>query len=106
MHVERTSNDGRKRPLDYFLFRGVFPGGTPLARALLLPNVPLEIGKEAVVLKLSRMARFLINKVTGGGGGVHDLAAYLLIQNRECGTRLFARLGAQGVVDFDRGFPG
>ncbi len=89
--------------------------------------------RERVVLELSRIARFLVCKVTGGGGR-HDLAFYLRAQADECGkaaggrihlqkkqrqpeiasvlnlsrehvTRLFAKLKAEGAVDFNRGFP-
>ena len=89
--------------------------------------------RERVVRELSRIARFLICKVTGGGGR-RDLALYLRTQAEECGqdagrgirlknkqrqpeiasllqlsrehvTRLFAKLKAEGVVDFNRGFP-
>ena len=40
--------------------------------------------RERVVRELSRMVRFLICKVTGGGGR-HDLALYLRTQAEECG---------------------
>lgn len=89
--------------------------------------------RERVVLELSKIARFLICKVTGGGGR-HDLALYLRTQADKCGqigggkirlqtklrqpeiasllnlsrehvTRLFAKLKAEGAVDFNRGFP-
>ena len=88
--------------------------------------------RERVLRELSRMVRFLICKVTGGGGR-HDLALYLRTQAEECGqdaggrirlrrkqrqpeiasllqlsrehvTRLFAKLKAEGVADFNRGF--
>ena len=93
----------------------------------------VPIFREQVVAELSRIARFLICKVTGGGGR-HDLALYLRTQAEECGrtagakirlqnkqrqpeiasllnlsrehiTRLFAKLKAEGAVDFNRGFP-
>ena len=89
--------------------------------------------REAVVRELSRIARFLICKIAGGGGR-HDLALYLRSQAEACGqpaggqirlrnkqrqpeiasllnlsrehvTRLFAKLKAEGVADFNRGFP-
>ena len=89
--------------------------------------------REAVVRELSRIARFLICKVAGGGGR-HDLALYLRTQADACGqlvggrihlrrqqrqpeiasllnlsrehvTRLFAKFKAEGVADFNRGFP-
>ena len=90
--------------------------------------------REQVIAELSRIARFLICKVTGGGGR-HDLALYLRTQAGQCGqpqaggrirlarkqrqpeiasllnlsrehvTRLFAKFRAEGVVDFNRGFP-
>ena len=89
--------------------------------------------REAVVRELSKIARFLICKVAGGGGR-HDLALYLRSQAEACGqpvgskirlgnkqfqpeiasllnlsrehvTRLFAKLKAEGVADFNRGFP-
>lgn len=89
--------------------------------------------REAVLRELSKIARFLICKVAGGGGR-HDLALYLRSQAEACGqpaggkirlrnkqlqpeiasllnlsrehvTRLFAKLKAEGVVDFNRGFP-
>ena len=89
--------------------------------------------REAVLRDLSKIARFLICKVAGGGGR-HDLALYLRSQAEACGqpvgskirlgnkqfqpeiasllnlsrehvTRLFAKLKAEGVADFNRGFP-
>ena len=89
--------------------------------------------RERVVRELSRITRFLICKVTGGGGR-HDLALYLRSQAEVCGqpagsqirlrnkqrqpeiasllnlsrehiTRLFAKLKAEGVANFNRGFP-
>jgi CRP-like cAMP-binding protein len=89
--------------------------------------------RERVVLELSKIARFLICKVTGGGGR-NDLALYLRTQaeksgkisgdririqeklrqpeiasllnlSREHVTRLFARLKTEGLADFNRGFP-
>ena len=89
--------------------------------------------REAVVRELSRIARFLVCKVTGGGGR-RDLALYLRAQAEICGqaegsrirlcrkqlqpeiasflnlsrehvARLFAKLKAEGVADFNRGFP-
>ena len=89
--------------------------------------------REAVLRELSKIARFLICKVAGGGGR-HDLALYLRAQAEACGqiagsqirlqnkqrqpeiasllnlcrehvTRLFAKLKAEGVADFNRGFP-
>lgn len=89
--------------------------------------------REAVLRELSRIARFLICKIAGGGGR-HDLALYLRSQTEACGqpagsqirlrnkqrqpeiasllnlsrehvTRLFAKLKAEGVADFNRGFP-
>lgn len=89
--------------------------------------------REAVLRELSTIARFLICKVTGGGGR-HDLALYLRAQAEACGrragrrirlqrkqrqpeiasrlnlsrehvTRLFAQLKAEQAVDFNRGFP-
>ncbi len=89
--------------------------------------------RERVVRELSQIARFLICKVTGGGGR-RDLALYLRTQAEACGqpagsgirlknkqrqpeiasllnlsrehvTRLFAKLKAEGVADFNRGFP-
>ena len=97
-------------------------------RFLAVPSV-----REAVVRELSRIARFLICKIAGGGGR-HDLALYLRSQAEACGeiagdkirlrnkqfqpeiasllnlsrehvTRLFAKLKAEGVADFNRGFP-
>ena len=89
--------------------------------------------REAVLRELSKIARFLICKVAGGGGR-HDLALYLRSQAEACGqpagsqirlrnkqrqpeiasllnlsrehvTRLFAKRKAEGVADFNRGFP-
>lgn len=89
--------------------------------------------REHVLVALSQIVRYLVNKVTGGGG-INDLALFLLAQgeahgtmsggkihlqkklrqpeiasvlnlSREHVTRLFAKLKAQGVVDFNRGFP-
>ena len=89
--------------------------------------------REQILLELSQIARFLICKVAGGGGR-HDLALYLRSQAEACGqpvgskirlgnkqfqpeiasllnlsrehvTRLFAKLKAEGVADFNRGFP-
>ena len=97
-------------------------------RVLAVPAV-----RERVVRELSRIARFLICKIAGGGGR-HDLALYLRSQADACGqpvgskirlgnkqfqpeiashlnlsrehvTRLFAKLKAEGVADFNRGFP-
>ena len=97
-------------------------------RFLAAPSV-----REAVVRELSHIARFLICKIAGGGGR-HDLALYLRSQAEACGqpagsqirlrnkqrqpeiasllnlsrehvTRLFAKLKAEGVADFNRGFP-
>lgn len=119
-----------------------YTGASALSACLLL-----EIGREdfvrrflavpavrnRVVRELSQIARFLICKVTGGGGR-RDLALYLRTQAEACGqpagsgirlknkqrqpeiasllqlsrehvTRLFAKLKAEGVVDFNRGFP-
>ena len=89
--------------------------------------------RNRVVRELSQIARFLICQATGGGGR-HDLALYLRSQAEACGeaaggkirlrnkqfqpeiasllnlsrehvTRLFAKLKAEGVADFNRGFP-
>ncbi len=89
--------------------------------------------REQVLLALCKINRYLVNKLTGAGG-VEDLALYLQTLAGECGratgdrimiqrkvrqpevasvlnlsrehvTRLFARLKAQGVVDFNRGYP-
>ena len=90
--------------------------------------------RDLVLTELSRMARFLICKVTGGGGR-QDLALYLRTQAGRCGqtapdgrirlqqkqrqpeiasllnlsrehvTRIFAKFKLEGVVDFNRGFP-
>ena len=89
--------------------------------------------REAVLRELSKIARFLICKVAGGGGR-HDLALYLRSQAEACGqiagdkirlrnkqfqpeiasllnlsrehvTRLFAKFKEEGVADFNRGFP-
>lgn len=89
--------------------------------------------REQILLELSQIARFLICQATGGGGR-HDLALYLRSQANACGqadggriclkrklrqpeiasllhlsrehvSRLFARLRAEGAVDFNRGFP-
>ena len=89
--------------------------------------------REAVLRELSKIARFLICKVAGGGGR-HDLALYLRSQTEACGqpvggkirlrnkqfqpeiasllnlsrehvTRLFAKFKEEGVADFNRGFP-
>ena len=89
--------------------------------------------REAVVRELSKIARFLICKVAGGGGR-HDLALYLRSQAEACGqiagdkirlrnkqfqpeiasllnlsrehvTRLFAKFKEEGVADFNRGYP-
>ncbi len=89
--------------------------------------------RQQVVIALSKIARYLIGK-SAGGGGINDLALYLQTLSGECGrmvggkiriqkkqfqpaiasmlnlsrehvTRLFARLKAEGVVDFNRGFP-
>lgn len=97
-------------------------------RFLAVPSV-----REAVLRELSRIARFLVCKVAGGGGR-HDLSLYLRSQAEICGqpvggqirlgnkqfqpeiasllnlsrehvTRLFAKLKAEGVADFNRGFP-
>ena len=119
-----------------------YTGASALSACLLL-----EIGREdfvrrflavpavrnRVVRELSQIARFLICKVTGGGGR-RDLALYLRTQAEACGqpagsgirlknkqrqpeiasllqlsrehvTRLFAKLKAEGVADFNRGFP-
>ena len=99
-----------------------------LHRFLAVPSIRLHVLRE-----LSQIARFLICKVTGGGGR-QDLALYLRTQADACGqpdgakirlrqkqfqpaiasllnlsrehvTRLFALLKAEGVVDFNRGFP-
>lgn len=99
-----------------------------IRRFLAVPAV-----RNRVVRELSQIARFLICKVTGGGGR-RDLALYLRTQAEACGqiagsgirlktkqrqpeiasllqlsrehvTRLFAKLKAEGVVDFNRGFP-
>ena len=89
--------------------------------------------REQVLLALSKINRYHVCKVTGGGG-LSDLALYLQTLSQECGkivggkiriqrklrqpeiasllnlsrehvTRLFAKLKAEGVVDFNRGFP-
>ena len=89
--------------------------------------------REQVLIAVSKIGRFLLDKVTGGGG-LSDLTLYLLTLSGECGktvggkihiqrklrqpeiasllnlsrehvTRLFAKLRAQGVVDFNRGYP-
>lgn len=89
--------------------------------------------REFVMLEMSRIARYLMHHVVGGDA-LEDLAAYLLTQSRKYGqragekirlqqkqrqpeiasvlnlsrehvTRLFAKLKAQGVVDFNRGYP-
>ena len=89
--------------------------------------------REQVVTALSKIARYHLGKVTGGGG-LSDLALYLQTLSGECGkvvggkihiqrklrqpeiasilnlsrehvTRLFAKLKSQGVVDFNRGCP-
>ena len=88
--------------------------------------------REYVLLEMSRIARYLMCQVTGGEA-MDDLAAYLLTRSKACGktvggkirlqekllqpeiasllnlsrehvTRLFARLKAQGAVDFNRGY--
>ena len=99
-----------------------------VSRFLAIPSI-----REHVLRDLSTIARFLVCKVTGGGGR-QDLALYLRARSDACGiadgprirlqskqrqpeiasllnlsrehvTRLFARLKAEGVVDFNRGFP-
>ncbi len=89
--------------------------------------------RNRVVRELSQIARFLICKVAGGGGR-RDLALYLRAQaeaggqtagerirlrtkqrqpdiasllnlSREHVARLFAKLKAEGVADFNRGYP-
>ncbi|HRZ13593.1 MAG TPA: Crp/Fnr family transcriptional regulator [Kiritimatiellia bacterium] len=86
-----------------------------------------------VVRALSKIARYLVDKAARGSG-LNDLALYLQALSGECGenrmgkifirkklhqpevasllnlsrehvTRLFARLKAEGVVDFNRGYP-
>lgn len=88
--------------------------------------------REQVLLALSKICRYLINK--SSGGAANDLALYLLSLSTECGrpegaririqrkllqpeiasllnlsrehvTRLFARLKTEGAVDFNGGFP-
>ena len=89
--------------------------------------------REQVVLALSKINRYHVDKMAGSSG-LKDLSFYLLTLSGECGktlggkihiqkqlrqpeiasllnlsrehvTRLFAKLREQGVVDFNRGFP-
>jgi len=99
-----------------------------IRRFLAVPSI-----RNHVMRDLSSMARFLVCKITGGGGR-QDLALYLRSQADACGvpednrirlrtkqrqpeiasllnlsrehvSRLFARLKAEGAVDFNRGHP-